>query len=66
MDTCASHTDMLQGFTTEEYCLLMFALNQCKNDPVYGFRIRPLIQKMQDRVKAAVFDPAGKEAAFGE
>ena len=49
----------------EEYLILMFTLNRCKDDIPYGFRIRPLIGKIQAGAMVAAPDPAGKEPEHG-
>lgn len=66
MDASAKYGYILPKLTTEEYCLLAFALNKCKDDVSYGFRIKPLIKKIQNKVMVSAFDPAGKETANGE
>lgn len=47
MDTITGYSYILPELTTEEYLILMFTLNRCKDDIPYGFRIRPLIGKIQ-------------------
>lgn len=66
MNAVTGYSYTLPELTTEEYLLLMFTLNQCKDGITYGFRIKPLIKKIQDRVMVTAFDLAGKEAAYGE
>lgn len=66
MDSFTEYSYTLPGLSTEGYLLLMFALNKCKDDVSYGFRIKPLIKKIQDGVIVTVRDLAGKEAAYGE
>lgn len=52
---------ILPELTTEEYYLMMFALHKCKNNISYGFRIRPLIEKIQARSMVSAFDLQRKE-----
>ena len=65
MDTTAGYGYILPELT-EEYLLLMFTLNKSKDDIPYGFRIRPLIGKIQDGAMVAAPDPAGKVPEHGE
>lgn len=60
MDAVTGYGYILPELTTEEYFLLMFTLNQCKDGIPYGFKIRPLIGKIQAGAMVAVSDPAGK------
>lgn len=66
MDSSTEYSYMLPGLSTEGYLLLMFALNKCKDDISYGFRIKPLIKKIQDGVIVTARDPSGKGPGHGE
>lgn len=66
MDSSTGYSYTLPGLFTEEYLLLMFALNKCKDDVSYGFRIKPLIKKIQAGVSVTARDPAGKGSDHGE
>ncbi len=65
MDAITGYSYILPELTTEEYLILMFTLNRCKDDIPYGFRIRPLIGKIQAGAMVAAPDPAGKEPEHG-
>lgn len=66
MDAVTGYGYILPELTTEEYLLLIFTLNQCKDGIPYGFRIRPLIGKIQAGAMVAAPDPAGKVPGHGE
>ncbi len=66
MDTITGYSYILPELTTEEYLILMFTLNRCKDDIPYGFRIRPLIGKIQAGAIVAASDLAGRVPGHGE
>lgn len=66
MDNSTEYGYILPKLTTEEYLLLMLALDKCKDGIAYGFRIKPLIKKLRNKGMVSAVDPARKGKAYGE